>query len=276
MKNPDLRDYLAVSLADNHTDMTTTPDTQKKTYPPIVDFPDPRNFPDPREQKKEKIALPRPTLGTILSRMNHPDARSVTGQQTDNDGPPVESHREHETLRDKQRELARIQAETTERIRVARELELLIAARENLLDKREALLNARLAGHSSDKEISTLEKSLSDTRKALNKANQALAEMDGVVSGLRKEIENIKNAGIDLDNEESSNLVNEYTGVTDQSLAEQVAFLREREAFIEQSENVLFDKAQQLQEWEARLEQKDPERLDAPADPGEYESQIAG
>jgi hypothetical protein len=32
--------------------------------------------------------------------------------------------------------------------------------------------------------------------------------------------------------------------------------LREREAFIEESENTLFSKAQELQEWEARLQQE--------------------
>ena len=253
--------------------MTTTPEVSQSKYPEIVDFPDPRKFVDPR-QKREKISLPRPSLGTILSRMNHPDARSVNGGQ----GTPSEipGHMEDpgESLIDKQRELARIQAETTERIRVARELELLIAARENLLEKREALLNARLAGQSSDKEVSTLEKSLSDTRKALNKANQALAEMDGVVSGLRKEIENIRNAGID-DDEGSATDLNEYEGVTHHSLADQVAFLKEREAFIEQSENVLFDKAQQLQEWEARLEQRDSNRLHAPEDEHDIENKAA-
>jgi len=252
--------------------MTTTPDVTQSKYPEIVDFPDPRKFADPR-QKREKISLPRPSLGTILSRMNHPDARSGNGGQGTPGEIPGATDDPVESLIDKQRELARIQAETTERIRVARELELLIAARENLLEKREALLNARLAGQSSDKEVSTLEKSLSDTRKALNKANQALAEMDGVVSGLRKEIENIRNAGID--DEEAVAGVSEYEGVTHHSLAEQVAFLKEREAFIEQSENVLFDKAQQLQEWEARLEQRDSNRLHAPEDDHDIENKAA-
>lgn len=41
----------------------------------------------------------------------------------------------------------------------------------------------------------------------------------------------------------------------DPSLEEQVAFLRVLEAFIEQSENTLFEKAQSLQEWEMRLQQ---------------------
>ena len=252
----------------------TTQTTPQSKYPEIVDFPDPRTFADPR-QKKEKISLPRPSIGTILGRMNHPDSRSLNGEPVNADVSMVDQEQECDTLLDKQRELARLQAETTERIRVARELELLIAARENLLDKREALLNARMAGRSSDREVSTLEKSLSDTRKALNKANQALAEMDGVVSGLRKEIENIRNAGIESEDDDSSKLANDYGDVVDKSLVEQVAFLKEREAFIEQSENVLFDKAQQLQEWEARLEQKDPSRVNAPEDPHEMEDQVA-
>ena len=83
-----------------------------------------------------------------------------------------------------------------------------------------------------------------DSARILGQMNSELDEMRETVIRQKAEIEELKSASTDA-----------YAVVTDKSLEEQVAFLQERETFIEQSENVLFDKAQHLQEWEARLEQ---------------------
>jgi hypothetical protein len=130
-----------------------------------------------------------------------------------------------------------------------------------VLDNRELLLSARLVESVPDQKITLLEKSLNDSRHALSQANHALADMEGIISSLRAEIENIKSVSLEPEQEFSDEQVDGYAGITDKSLAEQVAFLREREAFIEESENVLFDKAQHLQEWETRLEQQEHDRV---------------
>lgn len=138
-----------------------------------------------------------------------------------------------------------------ERMRSARELEALLETREKQLDKRETEINSRLAEHVShhlglDKPQPSIV-----AQQELREARQTIASHEETIAGLRAEIEALKESVA-----ESAGMCDDgYEAVTDLSLEEQVAFLREREAFIEQSENVLFDKAQHLQEWEARLEQ---------------------
>lgn|GEM_PF-6579179 len=214
------------------------------------------NFPDPRPQR-QRIALKKPSIDNILSRMSRSDAPvNVVAKELVNPE-PVEMEPISETPLGELPDLVRLRAETNERIRVARELELLLSARENLLENREALLSRRQSGvEPLPNEFCSLEESLTETQRTLKHASQTLADMEGTIASLRSEIDNLKRSGSEVEFAPGEP-VNAYEDVTDSSLAEQVAFLQEREAFIEESENTLFDKAQSLQEWETRLEQKE-------------------
>lgn len=170
-------------------------------------------FPPPVRQPHKKIQFPaKQSIGKSLHR-----SRSL---QQDEEMQPVAEiedlrsalDEQEEELREKQNEFARLKAETMERIRAARELEILLDARERLLDEREESIKAQQADLAVAREAPPTDTTSSATG---------------------------------------------YAGITDKSLAEQVAFLKEREAFIEESENKLFDKAQNLQEWETRLQQKE-------------------
>jgi chromosome segregation ATPase len=164
-------------------------------------------------------------------------------------------------LHAREKELVKERSDLAERERVVNETELLLAARERLLDDREAAL----AHATLDQDTLALRKSLTDTREALTLANNALAEKDKALASLRIEIDSLKDQ---LEEARSrpepassqspdTHAPPSLDDISDPSLAEQVAFLREREAFIEQSENTLFDKAQALQEWETRLQQQE-------------------
>jgi len=222
--------------------------------PEVVDFPDPR---PKMVEARAGLSLRRPSIDTIIQQMDPAKLKPSGSTDGDIEELNINIEQEESELRSKQREVARLQAESMERIRIARELELLLAARESVLDNRELLLSSRLVESVPDQKITLLEKSLNDSRKALSQANHALADMEGTISGLRAEIENIKTISLEPEQESQPVPVDRYAGITDQSLADQVAFLQEREAFIEESENVLFDKAQHLQEWETRLEQQE-------------------
>jgi chromosome segregation ATPase len=214
------------------------------------------NFPDPRPQR-QRIALKKPSIDNILSRMSRQDTQEQVMVEEPVEAAPVEMEPISETPPGELPDLARLQAETNERIRVARELELLLSARENLLENREALLSRRQTGvEPPADEFSCLEQSLNETQRTLKHASQTLADMEGTIASLRSEIDNLKRSGSEIE-VAPGEPVKTYDGVTDPSLAEQVAFLKEREAFIEESENTLFDKAQSLQEWETRLEQQE-------------------
>lgn len=245
----------------------TVDETVAKPVSELVEFP---NFPPP--ERKARITA-GPSIDNILRRMN--PAKSQLGQvspipkasplnqvvriEPGVAAPVAPLEQERAELREQQREFAAVKAESLERIRVARELEVLLTARERLLDDREAMLSARLAEDVPEQGVSVLQKSLNETRQALNKANQSLAEKDLLIAELRTEIDNLKAARADS-KDGSGAAVTSFDEVTHDSLAEQVAFLREREAFIEESENVLFDKAQHLQEWETRLQQSEHDR----------------
>jgi hypothetical protein len=251
--------------------MTATPDKLPEVVdfpdPRIPDFPDPRkpDFPDPRKREK-KLSLPRPSIDSILQRTN-------PAQEKRRLVLPAEANKKEEIVMiDKddpdesevwkaQQEAARLKAESLDRMRIARELEVLLEAREKHLDKREAQLSTRVDEAIPDRNIAAHEQSLEETRRALSQANLSLEEMQSVIAEQRNELEQLKSSP-EPDTSDASDAL--YATVTDKSLEEQVALLQEREAFIEQSENVLFDKAQHLQEWEARLEQKDQEREYAP------------
>lgn len=214
------------------------------------------NFPDPRPQR-QRIALKKPSIDNILSRMSRSDAPVNVIEEEPVNPEPVEMEPIAETPPGEQPDFARLQAETNERIRVARELELLLSARENLLENREALLSRRQSGGEPPAdELSSLEESLTETQRTLKHASQTLADMEGTIASLRSEVDNLKRAGSEVELAPSEP-VNSYDAVRDPSLADQVAFLKEREAFVEESENTLFEKAQELQEWETRLEQQE-------------------
>jgi chromosome segregation ATPase len=226
--------------------MNAVPDNQ----PEVVNFPDPR-------PPRQRIALKKPTIDNILSRMSRQDTSERVMVDEPLEAAPVEMEPIAETPTQEEPDFKRLQAETNERIRVARELEILLSARENLLENREALLSRRQGGvEPPADEFSSLEQSLNETQRTLKHASQTLADMEGTIASLRSEVDNLKRSGSEVEVAPGESLTT-YDGVTDPSLAEQVAFLKEREAFIEESENTLFDKAQTLQEWETRLEQKE-------------------
>jgi chromosome segregation ATPase len=177
----------------------------------------------------------------------------------------VNLSREKVALEKREREHDKLLAETLERVRVVRETEILLASRERLLDKREAILSTKRSNQSADEQIAVLEQSLQETRDTLETTNQILDEKEEVISTLREEIEQLNAALLEAPANapapestpapEQAEPASPYDKITHESLEEQVAFLKEREAFVEQSENVLFEKAQNLQEWETRLQQ---------------------
>lgn len=230
------------------------------------------NFPDPRLQHK-KISLPKPSIDQILRLRRQgadgtpriklvlpseqaPRSREVKpppGALIDDRADTIE--RQEEELREKQREFSRVQAETLERLRAAKELEILLASRENLLNEREALLDSRLADPSGRGEITSLQKSLEETRNKLSAALKQLDERNAAFTALEGQLQQVRLQAQGTDSSGSGTGFSTLSDVSHPSLEEQVAFLREREAFIEESENVLFNKAQELQEWETRLQQ---------------------
>lgn len=229
---------------------------------PRPSFPDPRpSFPDPRPGHGKSGLSLRPSVDTILQRMNPDKLKLDKVVKMDDDENPSSLEQEKLELREQQRQFAQVQADSMERLRVARELEVLLSARETVLDNREALLSAQLVNSVPEQKICILENSLNDSRTALKQANQALSEMEGTISSLRTEIEHIKTMGVEPESVSSLSPKDDYAEITDKSLEEQVAFLRERELFIEESENVLFEKAQHLQERESRLEQNEHDQM---------------
>jgi chromosome segregation ATPase len=153
------------------------------------------------------------------------------------------------------RAFAADQAALAERERACREMEMLQAARKRLLDQRHAVLNACTPADTPAQQarLRDLEAMLNRTRAELDAANAALAQRDQQIEDLLNRIpatapsnETTAAQPVEVDSSDA---------ISHPSLQDQVAFLREREAFIEQSENTLFEKAQHLQEWESRLQQ---------------------
>ncbi|NDV61462.1 hypothetical protein G0Q06_03260 [Puniceicoccales bacterium CK1056] len=240
--------------------MSTT--AAKSNPPEFVDFPDPR----PAAQKKQMNPNAGLSIDAILQR-THPTKRpgnSLIDLGVEECFASLEA--EEDALRNREREVAKLRAEADERVRAVRETEILLDARERILNDREAVLAKRLASTSKDGSIAALDESLKETRHALGEANEVIIEKDQVIAALRKEMEELKSAAPvaapSADADQDGPL--SYDDVTHKSLSEQVAFLREREAFIEQSENTLFDKAQTLQEWETRLQQEEHDQDNAP------------
>lgn len=155
-----------------------------------------------------------------------------------------------------EKQLFQTRAELTERERLVNESEVLLSARERLLDNREELLSKRMSAFARDGDTEWLQKSLSETKEALTMANDALADKEEIIDRLQREVEELKQAGANAPANPpvESGSDDPYAKVSDPSLAEQVALLQEREAFIEESENTLFNKAQELQERETRLQ----------------------
>jgi hypothetical protein len=240
---------------------TTTATENPTTTEETTALPKFADFPDPRPAYRKPILKSKISVDAILQRTN-PAQRPANSLAYLDVGDCFASLEEEENeLREKERELVKLNAETNERIRVVRETEILLDAREKLLDDRESVLAQRLSGTGEDSALAALEHSLAESRRALVQANQSIAEKEEIIASLRAEIEALKAAApapcaIASDTAEDSGEA-PYGGISHKSLAEQVAFLREREAFIEQSENVLFDKAQHLQEWETRLQQRE-------------------
>jgi archaellum component FlaC len=232
---------------------------------PIKDLPGNPNFPDPRFEKpdKRKSLRLRPSSIDAMIREGAIEEVEEPGSGIQYDDRAAALRDEAEALQKKEKEHAQLLAETLERVRIVRETEILLTSRERLLDKREAILSARVSSRSSDADIEALEQSLEETRNTLATANKVLDEKEEVITGLREEIAELESTLDQVTSpdqattpvQEANTKPSDYDSITDMSLQEQVAFLKEREAFIEQSENVLFDKAQNLQEWETRLQQ---------------------
>lgn len=219
----------------------------------------PPDFPDPRKEHQRSLSLkPKVSVDTILKRTD-PEKKSVSSLVylgVEDYFGSLEA--EENALREREREVARVRAETYERIRAVKETELLLTAREKVLDDREAMLDARLEAEKPDDRIAVLEQSLRTTRVNLKEANASLQERDKLIAELREEMKDLK-AQLEARPEAAAaspeNGGMSYAQVSHRSLADQVEFLQERENFIEESENTLFEKAQNLQEWETRLQQ---------------------
>lgn len=168
-------------------------------------------------------------------------------------------------LRQRELELVRHRAELTERERVVGETEILLAAREQLLENREAMMASRQADVSADLRVVALQKTLEELRLSLAVMQESLGEKDNQLARLRADLQEAKSAAASAPVAAESDSDDAYGAVAHPSLAEQVALLREREAFIEQSENKLFDKAQELQEWETRLQQQEHDHIQGSA-----------
>lgn len=229
------------------------------TKPADSSLPTYANFPDPRPT----VRRPRLQVDSIIERTD-PNQRSVQSLVylgVEDCFATLEA--EEVALKEREEDLSQVRAETFERIRVVRETEILLDAREKLLDDREALLAERLSGTSPDKGVAGLERSLQETRQALKQANDAVNEREEMIAQLRSEMSELKAISTRMEPASSDESPLTYEHVTHKSLSEQVAFLKEREAFIEESENTLFDKAQHLQEWETRLEQQEHDQDNA-------------
>lgn len=224
---------------------------------PPVKPPVTANFPDPRKGREKPSLRSSQSVDAILQRTD-PEKRSVSDLvYLGVEDSIAELEAEESALQDRERELAKVKAETDERMRVVKETEILLAAREKVIAERETMLAQRLSNSTPDKDMAALDKALKETRETLNRANEAIAEKEGIIGSLRSEMEELK-AKANRSEEsggDANGPVTSYDEVAHKSLADQVAFLREREAFIEESENTLFNKAQELQEWETQLQQ---------------------
>jgi DNA repair exonuclease SbcCD ATPase subunit len=222
------------------------------------------NFPDPRPA----VRRPRLAVNSIIERTD-PAQRSVQSLVylgVEDCFATLEA--EEVALKEREQDLAQMRADTFERIRVVRETEILLEAREKLLDDREALLAERMSGTSADKGLAALDRSLKETRQALKQANAAVNEREEIIAQLRAEMNELKAISSRVAPAAAEDSPMTYEQVSHKSLSDQVAFLKEREAFIEESENTLFDKAQHLQEWETRLQQQEHDQDSATAQSG--------
>lgn len=232
----------------------------------LVDFPDPRMV-TPR--RRDRISLQKPPVESILKQMTRgeeilPPPNKPQGKDEDPedpDDPEAMEEAEKEEFRKQRREVARMHSESMERMRVARELEVLLEAREKVLDNREALLKAQNPEYLQDGDITAMERSLKDIRKVMEAATQSLTQMEGILSSRRAKLDSAKQSGTGQYG--AGKKISGYGDLTDASLADQIAFLQEREAYVEESENVLFEKAQHLQEWQTRLEQMEHDNASA-------------
>lgn len=228
----------------------------------LITYDDEEN-PEPSEKPNLRVVDPAPntkkspSIDAIIQR-THPSQRRTNSLVEIGIQDRFSALEQEELdLKEKERDLIRLSAEIVERERVVRETEILLDARDRLLDDREAVLSARHGNDAEDHSITVLEKSLEDMREALDMANDALAEKERFITGLRTEIEQLSVVPPVPEGKEAGPAPISFDTVAHPSLSDQVAFLREREAFIEESENTLFDKAQALQEWETRLQQNE-------------------
>jgi len=215
------------------------------------------NFPPPEQLHRKKSGRPSLSIDAIIQRTRQsgtPSAKLIDFDDRERlaslEEAEVEFHK-------KESQLAQTRAELAERERVVNETELLLSARERLLDDREALLQ----NVSLDEDSILLRKNLTATKEALELANHNLAGKDKTIASLRARIEELKAQNKEQADSAEPSKPASLDQVSHPSLADQVAFLREREAFIEASENTLFDKAQSLQEWETRLQQSEHDQI---------------
>ena len=221
------------------------------------------DFPNPYKERGKEKGQSELSIDAILRR-THPSQRRVNSlADTGIQAQFKALETSEKALAERERGLLQLRTEVIERERIVRETEILLNARERLLDDRESVLRARHVHGSDDENLLAFEKSLKDTREALAEANDALFEKETFISELRAELDELKERVANASTAGEPAQVSSYEAINHPSLAEQVAFLQEREAFIEQSENTLFDKAQSLQEWETRLQQNEHDQANA-------------
>lgn len=223
----------------------------------VAEQPEVAHFPPPPVGRDGKAIKRNLSIDSIMAR-TQPD-RKETGNLIDFAARDHYDRLEaavHELYQGR-KELASLKAELAERERVVNETELLLSARERILDDREGLL----AGSVADQDTRKLQQALKDLRQALDQANHVIEEKNHALSELRLELERQKqewseSAPAPMADAGEGVPVTSIEDIRHPSLADQVEFLKEREAFIEESENTLFNKAQELQEWETRLQQQ--------------------
>ena len=202
---------------------------QAVNFPPPVRAPEKKiQFPIPVKKPHERIKFPaKPSVDRTLRKQPPSGAAANSQPLTGFEDYRSQIEQDEEELREKQREFAQLKAETLERIRAAKELEILLNAREQLLDEREA----------SFKEI----------REQVDQVNRQLRQKEETIAQLRDEMDALKQGQAQAGPAGSETAVAGNDTASSDSLAEQAALLKEREAY----------KAQQLQEWETRLQQRE-------------------
>ena len=127
----------------------------------------------------------------------------------------------------------------------------LFAIEEELRQREEILLERDAALGGLDQEYAARESVLIERELTLRETEALLDARAHMINSVQGQ-----DAGVDFETLQAEALkqIQEQFDEREASLRGAESVIREREAFIEKSENTIFEKGQQLQEWEAELE----------------------